>query len=130
MNKLSLLLAVAILGVVATAEARHCRRGCAPRVACAPCKERCVQPKPSPCAEPQVTEKRWIVQEPCRKLICVEGTCDHEVVERCVTTQSKNCVSPCRVSCPNAVDQENQGGAAFEGTAATSADAAREVVIH
>ncbi len=105
-NLYSALIALAILGAVSTMDAR-CRRGaCAPKVTSC---NRCEQPKPSPCEAPKVTERCWIVQEPCRKMICVDGTCDHKVTERCVTTQSKKCIGGCKAFCANAANPADRG---------------------
>jgi hypothetical protein len=130
MNKLyGTLLAVALLGFVSSADARRRCGSCEPRVAT--CTKRC-EPcaiKPSPCNPPKVTEKRWIVQEPCRKMICVEGVCDHEVVQRCTTTESKKCVSGCRVNCAGAVNPEDRDSSGSQANQAGSEEEAEEQII-
>ena len=91
------LLALGVLSFAPTAEAGRNRRS----GNCAPCKKE--KPCASPCAAPkrEVKVRKWIVQEPCKRMVCLPGTCDHEVCETTTveTTESKKCIGGCKVQC-------------------------------
>ena len=112
MNKFhSLLITLSVLGAFGIAEAGRCNKArCNKSKPVCEKREKCVQPEASACPQNEVTEECSYVDEPCRKMICVEGTCPHKIVKRCTTTYSKRCDGPCRVSCEAAVSPENRGG--------------------
>lgn len=100
MNKLySLLIALLAIGFVASVDARRCRSGrCGKTPACKK-NVACPQPAPAACPAAEETVEVTQVMEPCRKLICVQGECPHEVRKVCKTTYSKQCVGPCVTDC-------------------------------